>query len=333
MPRMRAELPSMVSRARTAIRKAIGEKQLTRIPKVETHLVFAILALGASLHWSSSALDDSWLHEAKKMLDLWEPAPSGSDVITYAYFHHAVIYWKMLVCAASSGFKHDDLERKRHEVRGRLHKAMFPGREPIPSSPTSLSTAFQPFGGTRPSSWCGVSGEVIDLYGQVLVLCRSGRSKHRLRVGYSAEGALDTLADVTIAHEIHAELKSMNFADTISLDAILGFPVSTDDASTPISHLIQTAEAYRQAALLQIYMAFDDVLIEDTTQSGVSTRRELLVGLAIHILDILHGVPLESGSRSIHPMLYFSAATALAYDTDVSIQHFSVEPPSDYGSR
>lgn len=64
---------------------------------------------------------------------------------------------------------------------------------------------------------------------------------------------------MALAHELQSELLQMDLDGLISREEASGFPVQTRDANTPVSHLSQSAEAYRLAALLQLHLTFNDL--------------------------------------------------------------------------
>ncbi|KAE8163422.1 hypothetical protein BDV40DRAFT_299556 [Aspergillus tamarii] len=101
-----------------------------------------------------------------------------------------------------------------------------------------------------------------------------------------------------------------------------------------ISPLLQIPERYRQAALSQLQLKFrglfmiseerhsefitTDALPNDEIGNTVvneQSRAEFLLTLAMQLGAALEQTPANSGSKSIHHMLYVSAAAGLRYDT------------------
>ena len=125
--------------------------------------------------------------------------------------------------------------------------------------------------------------------------------------------------------ELQKDLLALDFTRLVNFEEAQGFSVETQDVRTPVSHLTETAEAYRLAGLLQLEMAFDSLTLlssndhtvkyYDIAQSSIdSTSREhSLLKKALNILTILERIPVESGSSSIHPILYLAAAVALKH--------------------
>ena len=125
----------------------------------------------------------------------------------------------------------------------------------------------------------------------------------------------------------------MDFTILILRETAQGFPVQTRDENTPVSDLLQTAEAYRLAALLQLHLTFSDLTISswdmqcgfrsaatsyDNTADSITvahdpSREVVLLALTLQLVKTLERIPAQSGSRSIHTMLYLSAAAGLRF--------------------
>lgn len=132
-----------------------------------------------------------------------------------------------------------------------------------------------------------------------------------------------------VAKELQEELIALDVQMMMFLDQLFGFTPETGDTATPMKHLLQTADAYRKASLLQLYLTFDDLEIKpfrdpssenistpsnmgnDSGTSSSSSRTQMLSELALQIVSILQEIPLESGARSIHPILYLAVAPGL----------------------
>ncbi|RTE82755.1 hypothetical protein BHE90_002752 [Fusarium euwallaceae] len=286
---------------------AAVDHEVTRIRGVQSamvtvDLVFAVFKLGTSLSGTPDAGEHSWSELAHELLTAWGMQLSAADVLLHAYFCQALTYWEMVLAAIGGGSIIRRVERKRwkYEASARRKTGLFDdgfntlGPEHLPYNP-GLNLL-----GTRPNSWCGISNEVIDLFGQVLALCRT-----KVRGNHGT--TINDLYDISLAREFQRELLAMDFDTLVLMDEVNGYFVETRDDKTPISHLLQTAEAYRQAALLQLHLAFNH-LSADTTP-----RADFLLGLVLRLLRTLEQIPLNSGSRTIHPMLYLSAADGLRY--------------------
>ncbi|RSL57788.1 hypothetical protein CEP54_008100 [Fusarium duplospermum] len=299
---------------------AAVDQGMARIRSVQTtmvtvDLVFAVFKLGTSLSGTPDTGEHSWSELAHELLTAWGIQLSAADVLLHAYFFQAFTYWEMVLAAIGGGSIPRRVDRKRwkYEATARRETQLChsdfssPGPEPLPYNP-GLNLL-----GTRPNSWCGISNEVIDLFGQVLALC------HNKARGNSS-WTTDALYDTYLAHEFQRELLAMDFDTLVLMDEANGYFIETRDDKTPISHLLQTAEAYRQAALLQLHLAFNHISADTTP------RAEFLLGLVLRLLDTLEQIPLDSGSRTIHPMLYLSAAAGLRHlETTVSSESHQLE--------
>lgn len=286
---------------------AAVDQEMARIRSVQTtmvtvDLVFAVFKLGTSLSGTPDTGEHSWSDLAHELLTVWRMQISGADVLLHAYFCQALTYWEMVLAAIGGGSIPRRVDRKRGKYEDSARREMqlldndlgSPYPEPLPYNP-GLNLL-----GTRPNSWCGISNEVIDLFGQVLALCST-------KVGGNRNTAADALCDISLAHEFQAELLAMDFDTLVLMDEVNGYFIETRDDKTPISHLLQTAEAYRQAALLQLHLAFDHL------SANTTSRAKFLLRLVLGLLQTIEQIPLDSGSRTIHSMLYLSAAAGLRH--------------------
>lgn len=90
-----------------------------------------------------------------------------------------------------------------------------------------------------------------------------------------------------------------------------------NDEATPIEHLFKIAECHRNAALLQLYRVFPDVLRRRLTSNdtGIMTDRFLL-SLALRILDALRSIPVQSGTTPFQTVLLLALSSELKFDGD-----------------
>ncbi|KAF7188660.1 Gamma-butyrobetaine dioxygenase [Pseudocercospora fuligena] len=329
-PQVKALLPDLTAQAASSIIEAACELRTTETPKVEPGLVFAIFGIGTSSHWTDTAINKTWLDEARALLDTWASSLPPEEAFLPAYFEQALTYWRMLQTTSDGSTTHPRLQRRRMVQRRKLRQAMGPSLDALDE--LRVSDPPEAFEGTRPNSWCGVSSQVIDAFAQAIVLCRSRLQRRNSSPNLAA--SCDAISDIVVASELQGELLEMDSHSTILMDELLGFSIRTGDKTTPTSHLIQTAEAYRLAALLQLYMEFEDldfkfVGIDDrnskenaTVMSHVAAnissmkRNEKITAITLQLVRLLESIPIGSGSRSIHPMLYLSAASGLRFDTN-----------------
>ncbi|KAJ9490566.1 hypothetical protein VN97_g2692 [Penicillium thymicola] len=322
------------SQAVAAVDEAIYLARSSQSPKVQPDLVYAVFTLGNS--WDCTLPTRSeypWLESARELLSIWGVELPTSDVPLHAYFCQALSYWEMLMAAAGRGSIPARLEEKRQPYNVRLWQAMGvsgcnANAVPIESLPCDLGQSLL---GTRPNSWSGISNEVVDVSGQVLALCHNVSRQIKNTAGFATLLAGEILCNLSLAHDLQRELLAMDFETLVLMDEIQGFPVQTQDDNTPIAHLVQTAEAYRQAALLQLHLAFSDLervprgayqclrgrlpaeTIDNITEYQPSRAQYLLL-LTLDLVATLEQIPPQSGSRSIHLILYLSAATGLKFE-------------------
>lgn len=332
MPQARETLPSLREQATLAITQGISQVRNLRVSRVTVDLIFAVLAMGTSSHWALPGNSDyPWLQSARELLSIWAVGMSAADALVHAYFCQALTYWEMLLTVVGRGSNSSNVEKRRRKYDHRLRRAMFlevDGLDATGDEQETTSSSLKPLG-TLPNSWCGVSNEVIEVFGQVLALCRSACEYNRDKKSLTLDTASKTLCDIAVAHDLEKELLSMDFDTIVLLEEVQGFyVVETLDDNTPISHLLQTAEAYRKAGLLHLYLTFDDLPVNSavgrdgsTAMDGVpseatnkETRARSLVDMALQLVATLEKIPAESGSKFIHPMLYLSAAVGLRFD-------------------
>jgi hypothetical protein len=253
--------------------------------------------------------------------------------MVHAYFHQALTWWQMMSSLADRGPEHDTLDRKRLQYQMRLRQALNIEDKNISSTslPDALRSDAVDSGTLKLHPWCGASSEVIDLFGQCVALCRSSRNRHRSRIKSSLQSRSDALADIAVARDLQQDLLGMDFDVMVAMDALQGTSLHTGDAKTPTAHLILTAEAYRHASLMQLYLTFEDLEIPQllpTSTTGeivlysreIEARQQHLLNMALKLVDILEQVPIDSGSRCIQPPLFILAAAGLKLDTSCLTQ-------------
>ncbi|KAI1014566.1 hypothetical protein LB504_012195 [Fusarium proliferatum] len=327
MPHLRQTLPSLREQSTLAITQGISRVRNLGLGPVTADLVFAVLARVTSSHWITPGnLDYSWLETARQLLSMWTVGISAADALLHAYFCQALAYWEMLLALVGRGSNLSIIEKRRQKYQDKLRQAMLPedgtfGTKPQPHLP--IGSNLKPLG-TLPNSWCGISNEVIEIFGQILALCRNACDYNQDQRTVSLEVASKILCDIAVARELEKELLSMDFDTIVLLEELQGFYVDTRDHNTPVSHLLETAEAYRKAGLLQLYLTFDDLSVNASggqnvlahscdTAKDKTCREKCLIDLALQLVATLERIPAESGSKFIHPMLYVSAAAGLKF--------------------
>lgn len=337
MPHLRDSVSSLTGKATASI--CSGVSRVRNMPysslRVTADLVFAVFTWGTSLHWTAATSDRQgvWLGFARELLSVWKDELSELDSLFYAYFCQAYTYWQMLETAVGHQTAHTELTEQTRSFQSKPFQSATLSDVGLSCGVLSPQSCYpgQEIMGTRPNSWCGLSNEVIDIFGQVLALCLSARRHSNSKTAISPASISNELWDLSLAHDLHTELQKMDFDKVILQEEMRGFPVLTRDESTPITDLKQTAEAYRQAALLQLHLVFRDLPLkplftvrEQTINVGTVAKDQVLYDgflrdSAVNLINMLGEIPASSGSRSIHLMPYLSAAAALRREVSAAI--------------
>ncbi|KAF2019759.1 hypothetical protein BU24DRAFT_406386 [Aaosphaeria arxii CBS 175.79] len=335
MPQLSETLPLLRTQALAAINQGMSQVRSSPIPNITADLLFAIFSLGTSQHWITPGMSETpFLESARELLSTWKATPSVAGGLVYNYFSRALTYWEMLLTMTGRGSIPAKIKKKQQRNRSKLLRALnLPGRsdDNIPTEPQPQKSDPEVFG-TRPNSWCGLSSEVIEVFSQVMALCRSTcLHRQKDRNSRRIDTVSDTLCDISLGHELQRELLAMDFGTLVLVEEIQGHPVITQDDKTPVAHLLHTAEAYRQAALLQLHLTFHDLpktvatyAPADDHNGDEKAHAEFVLALTLRLVMMLQQIPPESGSRSIHPMLYLSAAAGLRYSAVSEVDDINV---------
>jgi hypothetical protein len=304
--------------------------------------------MGTSLHWTDeSQAEDALLQDARESLGLLQMDLGAVDAmgsylcnprlyrscvdlqVVHAYFHHALSWWEMMLAVIDRGSCYQRLDRNQHKYQARLRQALR-----LEDEGAKLNHSLESYNVPRPLQpnrlhpWCGISTEVIDVFGQILALCRSSRIRNRKRNAPTIASTSDALADISLAHDLQRDLLAMDFDAMVAIDGLHALSLETGDEKTPVSHLILTAEAYRQASLIQLYLSFEDLELkrpprEHASIQAVATkftlpdsalRAQKLVAMSMQLVATLELIPAYSGSRCIQPVLLILAAAGLRLD-------------------
>lgn len=288
------------------------------------------------MHWTdASQFGDKLLQDAREVLGLWQLNLTNTDAMVHAYFHQALTWWEMMSCLADRELKCEKLDRKRLRYEMRLRQAInLEDSQAYPDPPLPLNDSVV-VEASRLHPFCGASSEVIDLFGQCVALCRSSRSRHRQRTKHSLRSTTDALAEIALARDLQNELLQMDFDVMVAVEELQGISLHTGDEKTPVSHLVLTAEAYRHASLMQLFLTFEDLeIIQPTQQDTITTpdnlsstetvpRHQILVAMALQLVKILEQIPVDSRSSCIQPPLLLLAAAGLRMDK-------AIQPEREY---
>ncbi|KAH0163548.1 hypothetical protein KCU67_g5511, partial [Aureobasidium melanogenum] len=112
------------------------------------------------------------------------------------------------------------------------------------------------------------------------------------------------------------DLEAMILAQTVPHAEEIEDP---NDEATPVEHLVKMAECHRNAALLQVYRVFPDVLRRRLGLDGTGISTEgFILRLALRILDTLTSIPSQSGTTPFQTVLLLAMSSELRFAGDVS---------------
>lgn len=341
LPHLKQALPKLTGQAAQSIQRAVQANamlQRDQAGPLPTDLLLAVLGMGTSICWSDPRQLGFWfLDQARGVLDRYSSEGNLALDIpgqqTVEYFRQALIYWEMLANVVSKDYQ-NILKTRRSRFKKRIRRAMSMS-EPDTNTDESRATAFGPgrhsktLEGPTPHVWTGVSSSVQQTFGLVMGLCQNRCVARNPNANQSADSLCDALCDIELAHDLEKELLSFDFVgeqpDTKTCTN------ETGDPNAPLSHLVDTAEAYRIASLLHLYLAFSDLEVkaicdsisELTDDNDVSSwtqpttnmnRDQALSTLTLRLVDVLKRIPADSGARCIQPILLISAAAGLRFD-------------------
>ena len=341
LPHLKQALPKLTGQAAQSIQRAVQANamlQRDQAGPLPTDLLLAVLGMGTSICWSDPRQLGFWfLDQARGVLDRYSSEGNLALDIpgqqTVEYFRQALIYWEMLANVVSKDYQ-NILKSRRSRFKKRIRRAMSMS-EPDTNTDDSRATAFGPgrhsktLEGPTPHVWTGISSSVQQTFGLVMGLCQNRCVARNSNANQSADSLCDALCDIELAHDLEKELLSFDFVgDQPDAKTCTN---ETGDPNAPLSHLVDTAEAYRIASLLHLYLAFSDLEVkairdsisELTDDNDVSSwtqppanmnRDQALSILTLRLVDVLKRIPADSGARCIQPILLISAAAGLRFD-------------------
>jgi hypothetical protein len=280
--------------------------------EIRTSSLLALVMLGMSRSWHKPGEVGQSEFEILATTLLSSKACPGktsqSDEQKMSFFRNSLVYWQLLLAFVSD---------REPNIQGMRQKRA----QPTQQDACGLDEPLMPHPQT------GVGIEIQVLVAKVGYLVRKERKRIRSRRFASRD-------DIDQAHKAILEAEQLQ-----SLLCAIQLPhkdtiADSGDEMTPPDHLLQIAEAYRCTGLLQLYRNFPDLLLpyaslHDPTHEfitfspGTEASSSLdnknpenawLVYLALHILDLVNGIPVSSTSRSIQPFLLVSICSELALD-------------------
>ena len=341
LPHLKQALPALTTQAAQSIQRAIQADitlQGDQARPLPTDLLLAVMGMGTSICWADPRQLGFWfLDQARGLLKRYskdgDPALDAHGQQTAEYFRQALIYWEMLANVVTKDYQ-SMLWKRRSKFKKRIRRAMSMDDSGTRSSSAKVATFTQ---GTFPKKleeplphpWTGVSGDIQQTFGLVMGLCQNRCVARNSDTNLSADNLCDALCDIELANDLERELLSFDFNDNPQDHQISSN--DTGDPNAPLSHLVDTAEAYRLASLLHLYLAFSDLEVKFVrnvapgsdgldgaalwTQAPADMQRDqALITLTLRLVDVLKRIPADSGARCIQPILLISAAAGLKFD-------------------
>lgn len=278
----------------------------------------ALLMIGCTTSWHNAAdLGLEYLKEAKDYLEQQQimcQNPESTLAKQYPLFQQCLMYWNML-----AAFVAED--------------SLLLNGESVLERPDSETSVYLVDGQALPHPWTGPLSKALSIFYQTARVVRAARIASRTR-GNNIDL---TLFDFdSLVEELDLQKDAGRLEDEILFTGLSSFcgPVDTGDTDTPPAHFITLAEAYRCAALLQIYHVFPDILEERLRlnerpgievpalflllfpmreNSPVPSVEEARRILALHVVSLLDQLPSTSGTRCMHPVLLACISSDLVF--------------------
>jgi hypothetical protein len=245
------------------------------------------------------------------------------------FFEQCILYWDML-----AGFVEDDVDEYGFgEFENREYDS-------LPTHGSDDAASGNDIGQIFPHPWTGVAPKVQKMFARVGRLIRNYRKTKAqealsldflsLDLGFDMEfshGSIASIEATAKAQDLEEQLLSFEPPSILSL-------VDAGDENTPVQQYLLLAEAYRCAALLEIYRIFPSILFkrvpfaESTFEPSSSSGNQIspfipipisqpssdfLISLAIHTISLLEKLPPTSGTRCLQPIVLIAAAGELRF--------------------
>jgi hypothetical protein len=358
LPHLKRTLPALTTQAAQSIHRAVQANlalQGEQARSLPTDVLLAVMGMGTSICWADPRQLGFWfLDQARGLLKRYG---DEGDVIldangqqTVEHFRQALTYWEMLANVVTKDYQ-SSLKAKRSTFKRRIRRAMSMNEA---GADTDGIGAAVPSAGRFPKSigksppmhpWGGVSSEIQQVFGLVMGLCQNRCVARISDTIPSTDDLCDALCDIELAHDLEKEILGFDFVGDANVPSN-----ETGDPNAPLSHLVDTAEAYRLASLLHLYLAFSDLEVkfvrncasisakDNNKSSWVQApqgmpRGHALVTLTLRLVEVLKRIPVDSGARCIQPILLISAATGLRFDVPAHQTNFPMGASSPIHRR
>jgi hypothetical protein len=282
----------------------------------------ALLMLGSTTGWHDpSDLGLSYLKAAQEHLLRQKRRCKSLNfgvAKQYPLFKQCLLYWNLLAAfvAEDSPILNED--------------------SPTENSDGDLSI-YLVDGQAIPHPWTGSLTYSLSLFYRTARVIRASKTSHRKQTQ-----ALDPiLVDFScLAEELDLRQRAEELEQSILFSGFSFYcgPVDIGDTNTPPSHFLTLAEAYRCAALLQIYHVYPEIL-EERLRSNQEADDESSIPalflllfpitadwlslsiedtrhtLALHIVSLLDQLPSTSGTKVMQPVVLACISSDLVFSS------------------
>jgi hypothetical protein len=192
-------------------------------------------------------------------------------------------------------------------------------------------------GQALPHPWTGSLRYALTLFYRTARVIRAAKTLHRRRADTLDPNLIDLSS---IAEELDLRQRAEEIEEKILFTGFSFYcgPVDIGDTNTPPSHFLTLAEAYRCAAILQIYHVFPDILEErlqrnqtaddenpipalflllfpEPSRLSSPSGEDMRHTLALHIVSLLDQLPSTSGTKVMQPVILASISSDLVFST------------------
>ncbi|KAG9592058.1 hypothetical protein KCU97_g6688, partial [Aureobasidium melanogenum] len=163
-----------------------------------------------------------------------------------------------------------------------------------------------------PHPYTGVSSHITFALLTVGKLIKRQRQLATSRSFATEKQIEDIRALISEANNLEAMILARNIPSPDEIE-------DPNDEATPVEHLVKMAECHRNAALLQLYRVFPDVLRRRLGLDGTEISTEgFTLRLALRILDTLTSIPSQSGTTPFQTVLLLAMSSELRFAGNVS---------------
>lgn len=321
LPHLKACIGSLYTRALQSIHRAINglsDNCALEYFGSPNSILFSVIGVGTSLCWVDPRMTGiEYLQLAQNLLQSFEGQRNTLDSTgaeAYNRFREAIISWEMLVKMVDSGSSLSENITDNHCIN--LSRTPQDCGERNSNTRTDARRPPLHSSGGLHHPWMGATGILQHNLGVIFELCRKRCNSQHLN-------DFEMLCDSETASILERKL--------LDFDLSIGHKTPADILArtykhAPRGHMCDTVESYRLAAVLQLYMAFpqlvvktafwasrpDDELSPYMSDAHLKRGTQILL-LTLRLVTLLKRVPLDSGIQSAHPVLLVTAAAGLRY--------------------